>query len=283
MRRRLAIVLLALLPLQFSWAAVASYCGHETQAATGHFGHHGHPQHADAPVDVTPLVDPQAAGDNTSGALDVDCSHCHGHCSALLTPSAEVNQRLRSAVSFRGHRLLLAAGDGPPDGAPIHYERHRPEQATLYRLVQQHPETLFAQAEVAAGADLPPCVKDGLDAFLECAILANGFLRPRCADCGHVTLVAFACKRRGLCPSCGARRMAQTAAHLARHVILYLPLLLMEQFDRKRQGQIDRLLQPAPGSARNDAERGLTVDALVQLGAAATSAWQWDSYAAPTP
>lgn len=71
MRRRLAIVLLALLPLQFSWAAVASYCGHETQAATGHFGHHGHPQHADAPVDVTPLVDPQAAGDNTSGALDV--------------------------------------------------------------------------------------------------------------------------------------------------------------------------------------------------------------------
>jgi hypothetical protein len=24
-----------------------------------------------------------------------------------------------------------------PDGAPIHYERHRPEQTTLYRLVQQ--------------------------------------------------------------------------------------------------------------------------------------------------
>ena len=25
-----------------------------------------------------------------------------------------------------------------PDGAPLHYERHRPEQITLYRLVQQH-------------------------------------------------------------------------------------------------------------------------------------------------
>ena len=25
-----------------------------------------------------------------------------------------------------------------PDGAPVHYERHRPEQTTLYRLVQLH-------------------------------------------------------------------------------------------------------------------------------------------------
>jgi hypothetical protein len=25
-----------------------------------------------------------------------------------------------------------------PDGAPVHYERHRPEQTTLDRLVQQH-------------------------------------------------------------------------------------------------------------------------------------------------
>jgi len=24
-----------------------------------------------------------------------------------------------------------------PDGAPLHYERHRPEQTTLYRLMQQ--------------------------------------------------------------------------------------------------------------------------------------------------
>ena len=27
------------------------------------------------------------------------------------------------------------------DGAPVHYERHRPEQTTLYRLVQQHATT----------------------------------------------------------------------------------------------------------------------------------------------
>ncbi|MBK6350487.1 MAG: transposase zinc-binding domain-containing protein [Proteobacteria bacterium] len=41
--------------------------------------------------------------------------------------------------------------------------------------------------------------------MLECGILAHGFLRLRCGDCGHDKLVAFYCMRRGLCPSCGAR------------------------------------------------------------------------------
>jgi len=55
-------------------------------------------------------------------------------------------------------------------------------------------------------------------------ILALGFLRLRCGDCGHDKLVAFSCKRRGFCPSCGARRMAQTAAHLVDHVIPRVPV-----------------------------------------------------------
>ena len=110
------------------------------------------------------------------------------------------------------------------DGAAVHYERHRPEQTTLYRLVQQHAATFFAETEAAAGADLPQFVKDEFDAFLECGILAHGFLRLRCGDCGHDKLVGFSYKRRGFCPSCGARRMAQTAAHLVDHVIPHVPV-----------------------------------------------------------
>ena len=45
-----------------------------------------------------------------------------------------------------------------------------------------------------------------------------------CGDCGHDKLLAFSCKRRGFCPSCGARRMAQTAAHLFDHVIPHVPV-----------------------------------------------------------
>jgi hypothetical protein len=49
-----------------------------------------------------------------------------------------------------------------PDGAPVDYERHRPEQATLYRLAQQHAAAFFAETEAAAGADLPQFVKPNL-------------------------------------------------------------------------------------------------------------------------
>jgi hypothetical protein len=45
---------------------------------------------------------------------------------------------------------------------------------------------------------LPQFVKDEFDAFLECGILAHGFLRLRCAGCGHEKVVAFSCKRRGI-------------------------------------------------------------------------------------
>ena len=42
--------------------------------------------------------------------------------------------------------------------------------------------------------------------------------------CGHEFLIAFSCKGRGLCPSCNARRMAETAAHLVEHVFPPLPV-----------------------------------------------------------
>jgi hypothetical protein len=90
--------------------------------------------------------------------------------------------------------------------------------------VQEHIETFFAQVETETGSGLPDFVKDEFDAFLECGILAHGFLRLRCTDCTHEKLVAFSCKRRGFCPSCGGRRMAQTAVHLLDHVIPNVPV-----------------------------------------------------------
>ena len=62
------------------------------------------------------------------------------------------------------------------------------------------------------------------EAYLECGILAHGFLRPRCGECTHEKLVAFSCKPRGFCLSCGARRMAETAAYLVDRVIPRVPV-----------------------------------------------------------
>ena len=69
------------------------------------------------------------------------------------------------------------------------YERHRPEQTTLYRLVQQHAASFIAHTEASTGSELPRFVKDEFDVFLECGILAHGFLRLRCGECGHDRLI----------------------------------------------------------------------------------------------
>jgi hypothetical protein len=117
-----------------------------------------------------------------------------------------------------------AAVQPTPAANHVHYERRRPEETTLYQLGQENAATFFAQVEAQTGAGLPDFVKAEFEAFLDCGILANGFLRLRCQDCAHEKLVAFSCKRRGFCPACGARRMAETAAHLVDHVILRVPV-----------------------------------------------------------
>ncbi len=97
-----------------------------------------------------------------------------------------------------------------PRGAQAPYEHRRPDETTLYQVVKEHVETFFAQVELETGAGLPQFVKDEFEGFLECGILAHGFLRLRCGACAQDTLVAFSCKRRGFCPACGARRIGVT-------------------------------------------------------------------------
>ena len=55
-------------------------------------------------------------------------------------------------------------------------------------------------------------------------MLKHGFLRVKCNGCRFEHLVAFSCKLRGFCPSCGARRMVETSAHLVDHVIPKTPV-----------------------------------------------------------
>jgi ribosomal protein S27E len=93
------------------------------------------------------------------------------------------------------------------------YQERRPEETVLYQCVARNYRTFEALAE-AEGKSLPKHVAQEFEAFLKCGILAHGFLRLRCEDCKYEKLVAFSCKKRGFCSSCGGRRMAETAAHL---------------------------------------------------------------------
>ena len=103
------------------------------------------------------------------------------------------------------------------------YERHRPEHTLLYQLVKKYYPAFKASLE-EQGQNLPSYVQREFDDFLCCGRIGYGFLRVRCEDCHHERLVAFSCKRRGLCPSCGARRMADSAAVLVDEVFPEQPV-----------------------------------------------------------
>jgi len=74
MRRLVLVFLLLLMPVQWTWAAAAAYCGHESRSAGGHVGHHQHDH-----------VGGQKAGKSGQAAdsgqvqadVDGDCDYCH--------------------------------------------------------------------------------------------------------------------------------------------------------------------------------------------------------------
>ncbi len=103
------------------------------------------------------------------------------------------------------------------------YVRRRPEQSTLYSIISKHLESWLAEHD-AHGQPISRHVEAEFRRYLACGLLCFGFARARCGRCGQGFLVAFSCKARGVCPSCTGRRMVQTAAHLADHVIPPVPV-----------------------------------------------------------
>jgi Putative transposase/Transposase zinc-binding domain len=115
----------------------------------------------------------------------------------------------------------------------LEYKGRKPEQDLLHRVLLEHLETFLDRTNTAEFV-LPRHVEQELRDYLECGVLACGFVRIRCNDCGRSMAVAFSCKGRGFCPSCTGRRMADTSARLvddvfppevpARQWVLSLPI-----------------------------------------------------------
>ena len=96
MKRLLLILLLTLLPLQLSWAAVSGYSQNESVEAAQNFGHHEHKHQAQA--DDMPKT-------KSSLSLDPDCGVCHLSC--VVIPAM------------------------PVDGLSIHYQQTVPTFAAI--------------------------------------------------------------------------------------------------------------------------------------------------------
>jgi len=123
--------------------------------------------------------------------------------------------RCLASPASSGHAADRSGSDG--------YTRRRPEESVLYGVVQRELETFLAHARERE-RPAPRFVERELRGFLACGILAHGFVRVRCDACGLDRVVAFSCKGRGFCPSCGGRRMADTAAHLIDRVLPGVPV-----------------------------------------------------------
>ena len=118
-----------------------------------------------------------------------------------------------------------AAPDGGCSSGQVRYHRREPEHTVLHQLVREYLASFLAEtAERYPSGELPPFIQGEFERYLSCGILEHGFARVRCSSCRDELLVAFSCKNRGVCPSCSARRMADTAAHLRAQVFPEVPL-----------------------------------------------------------
>jgi Putative transposase/Transposase zinc-binding domain len=110
------------------------------------------------------------------------------------------------------------------EASPPAYVPRDPSQTLLYQVVADHLGTFLASLDADPDAKgFPAYVQREFHDYLQCGVLAHGFLRLGCDTCHKELLLAFSCKRRGFCPSCAGRRMAQTAAHLVEQVIPWVP------------------------------------------------------------
>jgi len=101
---------------------------------------------------------------------------------------------------------------------------HRRTTTDLLQRIAREELPALVEAAEASGRNLPRYLERAVGRFLTCGDPREGFAWLVCEPCDHHRLVPFSCKTRGLCASCGGRRMATRAAWLVDHVIPKVPI-----------------------------------------------------------
>lgn len=102
MKRCLLILLIALLPVQFSWAAVGAYCSDEHETAGEHALHATKASHSKTTANA------DSGSDLSSDqGFDNDCGkHCHGHVTSM-PPAVPSNWVAPAPASWSGQHAVL--------------------------------------------------------------------------------------------------------------------------------------------------------------------------------
>jgi hypothetical protein len=111
MRRLIAVFMLALLPFQFSWSAVAAYCMHEsTTSQAQHVGHHEHKHESSS------VVGQADKNGQSADQFDVDCWVCHGAgIGALHFAFVKQGTSHDGSVRAQPNERLAVVTPSPPD------------------------------------------------------------------------------------------------------------------------------------------------------------------------
>ena len=107
------------------------------------------------------------------------------------------------------------------------YCRRTPGETPLYRLVYHYAEQLqylWDERYLQQYGCLREAVVNAFERYLSCGILRHGCARVACPKCDYSQLIAFSCKRRGLCPSCDAKRGYLFAENLTENLLLPYPV-----------------------------------------------------------
>lgn len=129
------------------------------------------------------------------------------------------------------------------------YRRRRPEKSTLYQVVYHNREELeygWEERYQHQYGVLRDSVLKALDEYLNCGLLEHGAARVHCDTCDKSILVAFSCKKRGICPSCSTKRAVRFAEHISdvvlkddhiplHHMVFSIPKRLRSYFRYNRR------------------------------------------------
>ncbi|MBF0316493.1 MAG: transposase [Oligoflexia bacterium] len=111
----------------------------------------------------------------------------------------------------------------------LYYERREPENTILYQVIRKYwvstlykMEASYIESGHLSFCGFPYYIRREFSQFLECGILANGFLRLLCPHCGSNKLVAHLCKGRGTFSQNGSDRSAleELCRYVARPALL---------------------------------------------------------------
>lgn len=91
-------------------------------------------------------------------------------------------------------------------------------------VAEQWPALQREVRDANDGHGLPKFIAKAVEGYLGCGLLSRGFSRLYCSSCKTDQLVAFSCKKRGICPSCDGKRMTELGAHIVDGVIGNVPV-----------------------------------------------------------